>query len=428
MQLLQSIRHISNCAADYSRCIYNAALTELDPLLADHAAQMTASEQHLAACLLVAAKSGGALAKSFPIVSSLEDVVNDLLDSILLDSSRSDEILETTEKLKLFEAISDWQVRTNSAFRTLSEFPKVTVHRFYADSIAMKHLPYTDAEWLLMSLLDRREKEAVSRHNEGTATLSAEVMLHRQMIAALQAAPKHDSVPDWPTFSEGLLNDKSKHRAQVIAFLTSLGIADVVDKLRRDETPFPAAHKVQQLGQAAQAYAFGQLLLQEYSGHCPCTGETSLQTAARSSSNISEPQATLSDLSQSAQSSQTAALLFLNSCLPDLSTDRTRKAVKDSPISDALKIKEMARTVTSTASNAGSTNLSAVDSSASGLTESSIVMPKSAAGAVFQSGRASGDSKLRPTAPPQHSRLHRLISRQAGPFDPVNVALLRPVD
>lgn len=124
MQLLQSIRHISNCAADYSRCIYNAALTELDPLLADHAAQMTASEQHQAACLLVAAKSGGALAKSFPIVSSLEDVVNDLMDSILLDSSRSDEVLETTEKLKLFEAISDWQVRTNSAFRTISRFPR----------------------------------------------------------------------------------------------------------------------------------------------------------------------------------------------------------------------------------------------------------------------------------------------------------------
>ncbi len=35
IQLLQSLRHVSNCAGDYTRCVYNAALTELDPLLAD---------------------------------------------------------------------------------------------------------------------------------------------------------------------------------------------------------------------------------------------------------------------------------------------------------------------------------------------------------------------------------------------------------
>ena len=247
------------------------------------------------------------------------------------------------------------------------------------------------------------------------------------MTATRQAAPKHGSVPDWPTFSEGLLNDRSKHRAQVIAFLTSVGIADVVDKLRPAETPFPAAHKVQQLGQAAQAYAFGQLLLQDYSDPFPCTGVASSQTAARPSSNIQEPQAILSDLSQSAQMSQTAASCLLNLCSPDLSADKTRKAAKDYPFSDALKINEVARTVTSTA-NANTNNLSAVDTSAGGLTESSIVMPMSVACAVFQSGQASGNSKLRPSAPPLHSRLHRLMSRQAGPFDPVNVALLRLVD
>ncbi|DBA71375.1 TPA: hypothetical protein ACH3X2_011181 [Trebouxia sp. C0005] len=283
---------------------------------------------------------------------------------------------------------------------------------------------------MLMSLLDRRGKEAVSRHNEGTAAFSAEVMLHRLMTATRQAAPKHDSVPDWPTFSEGLLTAKSKHRADAVAFLTSLGTADLDDESRPDETPIVAAHLVQQLGQAAQDYAEAaeKLLLQQHSECSPCTGVASTQTAARSSSDCSEPQATMSDLSQSAQRPQTAALLLLNSSLPDLSADRTRKAAKDYPISDTLKIHEMAGIVTSTASNAGSNNLSAVESSRSSQNESSIMMPMSAAGAVFQSGRVSGSSKLRPSAPPQHSRLHRLNSRQAGPFDPVNVALSKSVD
>jgi len=388
---------------------------------------MTASAQHLAACLLVAAKSGAKLAISAPIVSSLVDVVDSLIVSIL-DSSRSVEFLETTERLNVFEAISEWQGRANSAYSTIIDLP-VTIYRRYAEVIAMKHLPYTDAERILMSLLDRRGKEAVSRHNEGTAAFSAEVMLHKLMTATRQAAPEHGSIPDWPTFSEGLSTDNSKHRAYAVAFLTSLGI-NLDDELGPGETPVVAAHLMQELEQAAQAYAeaAGKLHLQQHSEPYPCTGVASLQTATRSSSNLSEPQATLSDLSQSAQRSQTAALPLLDSCLPDLSADMTRKAAKDYPISDALKIHEMAGTVTSTASNAGSNNLSAVESSASLLSESSIVMPMSAAGAVFQCGQASGNSKLRPPAPPQHSRLHRLISRQAGPFDPVNVALLRPVD
>ena len=186
---------------------------------------------------------------------------------------------------------------------------------------------------------------------------------------------------------------------------------------------------MQELGLASQAYdeAAGKLVLQQHSEPPPCTGDISSQTAARSSRNFSEPQATLNDLSQSAQISQTAVSCMLSLCSPDLSADKTRKAAKDYPFSDALKIHEMAGTMTSTAINAGSNNLSAVDSSASGLSENNIVMPKSAAGAVLQSGQASGNSKLRPSAPPQHSRLRKLISRQAGPFDPVNV-LLRPVD
>ncbi len=427
-RLLQSLTHVSNCAGDYTRCVYNAALTELtNPLLADYAVQMTASAQHVATCLLFASKSGAEFASSFPIVLSLVDVVENLVEVVgILDSSKSDEFLETTEKLKLFEAISDWQGRANSVMRTIIELPRVTVHRIYAEVIAKKHLPYTDAERLLMSLLDRRGKEAVSRHNEATAAFSAEVMLHKLMTATRQAAPKHDSVPDWSTFSDGLLTDESKHRAQVVAFLTPLGIADLDKKLG---SPIEAAHLMQELGLASQAYdeAAGKLVLQQHSEPPPCTGDTSSQTAARSSSNFSEPQATLNDLSQSAQISQTAVSCLLTLCSPDLSADKTRKAAKDYPFSDALKIHEMAGTMTSTAVNAGSNNLSAVDSSASGPSESSIVMPKSAAGAVFQSGQA-GNSKLRPSAPPQHSRLHRLISRQAGPFDPVDVALLRPVD
>ncbi|DBA87615.1 TPA: hypothetical protein ACH3X1_004634 [Trebouxia sp. C0004] len=429
LQLLQSIRHISNCAGNYTRCIYNAALTELDPLLADYAAQVTASEQHVAAYLLVAAKSGAKLATSFPLVSSLVSVVNKLMDSIL-DSSKSDKFLETTERLNVVEAVCEWQGRANSACSTIIELPQVTVHRIYAKVIAMKHLPYTDAEWTLMSLLDRRGKEAVSRHNGGTAAFSVEVLLHNLMTATRQAAPKHDSIPDWPTFSEGLLTDNSKHRAYAVAFLTSLGIADLDNKLGPGETPVVAAHLVQQLGQAAQAYAeaAGMLLPQQHSEPPPCTGVASSQTAARSSSNFPEPQVTLSDWSQSAQRSHAAALPLSDSCSPDVSADRTRKAAKDNPISDALKLNEMAGTVTSTAINAGSNNLSVVESSASVLTESSIGMPMLAAGAAFQCERASGNSKLRPSAPPQHSRLHRLISRQAGPFDPVNVALLRPVN
>ena len=427
IQLLQSIGHISNCAGDYTCCIYNAALT--DPLLADYAVQMLASVQHLAACLLVAAKSGGKLAISFQLVSSLVDAVNNLMDSIL-DSSKSDDFLDTTERLNVFEAISDWQGRANIAFGTIAESPKVTVHRIYAEVVAMKHLPYTDAERTLMSLLDRSGKEAVSRRNEGTAALSAEVMLHKLMTATRQAAPKHDSIPDWPTFSEGLLTGKSKHRAYVVAFLTSLGIADLDNKLGPGETPGVAAHLAQQLRQAAQAYAeaAGKLLLQQHSGGPPCAGVASPQTEARSNNNFPEPQALLSDSSKSAQRAGTAALPLLDACSPGLSADRTRKAAKDNPVSDALQINEMANAVTSTASTAGSNYLTALECSASLPTESSIVMPMSAAGAVFQSGRASGNSKLRPSAPPQHSRAHSLTSRQAGPFDPVNVALLRPVD
>ncbi len=213
IQLLRSLTHISNCAGDYTRCVFNAALTELtDPLLADYAVQMTVAAQHVATCLLVASKSGADFASSFPIVSSLVDVVKNLVVVVgILDSSNSDEVLETTEKLKLFQAITDWHGRANSVLRTIIELPRVTVHRIYAEVIAKKHLPYTDAERMLMSLLDRRGKEAVSRHIEGTAAFSAEVMLHKLMTVTRQAAPQHDPVPDWSTFSDGLLTDESEH-------------------------------------------------------------------------------------------------------------------------------------------------------------------------------------------------------------------------
>lgn len=428
IQLLQSLRHVSNCAADYTRCVHNAALTELDPLLVDYAIHMIASAQYLAACMLVTAKSGANLAISAPTVSLFVDAVDSLVVSIL-DSSRSVQFLETTEKLNVLEAISEWQGRANSAYSTIVDLPKVTIHKRYAEVIATKHLPYTDAERSLMSLLVRRGKEAVSRHNEGTAAFSAEVMLHKLMTATRQAAPEHDSIPDWPTFSEGLFTDNSKHRAAAVAFLTSLG-TNLDDELGPDETPVVAAPGMQEPEQAAQAYteAAVNLHLQQHSEPSACTGATSSQTAARPSSNLSEPQATLRDLSQSAQGSQTTALPLLASCSSDLSADRTRKAAKDNPISDGVKINGMACTVTSTASNTGSNNWNAVESSASPQTGSSIVMPMSAAGVVLQFGRALGNSKLRPSAPPQHSRLHRLISRQAGLFKPVNVALSRNLD
>ncbi|KAA6425861.1 MAG: hypothetical protein FRX49_04236 [Trebouxia sp. A1-2] len=144
IQLLQSFRHISNCAGDYTRCIHNAALIELEPLLVDYAAQMTAAAQHVATRLLVAAKLGAKLAISSPIVSSLVDVVDNLIVSIL-DSSRSNDFLESTEMLNVFEAITDWQGRANSAFSTITELLMVTVHRIYAKVVAMKHLSYTDA-------------------------------------------------------------------------------------------------------------------------------------------------------------------------------------------------------------------------------------------------------------------------------------------